>query len=56
LGWTPNDETLSSAWEITSIPPEKLKKMVAQRQGKQKKEADDAEEFVQQVLMMDMID
>jgi hypothetical protein len=58
LGWTPtDDETLSSAWEITSIPPEKLRKMVAQRQqGKEKKEADDAEEFVQQVLMMDLMD
>jgi hypothetical protein len=31
--------------------------MVAQRQqGKEKKEADDAEEFVQQVLMMDLMD
>ena len=30
--------------------------MIAQRQGKEKKDADDAEEFVQQVLMMDMMD
>jgi hypothetical protein len=30
--------------------------MVAQRQGKQKQEADDAAEFVQQVLMMDLMD
>jgi hypothetical protein len=30
--------------------------MVAQRQGKEKKDADDAEEFVQQVLMMDLMD
>jgi hypothetical protein len=30
--------------------------MVAQRQGNEKKEADDAEEFVQQVMMMDMMD
>ncbi|TID20660.1 hypothetical protein E6O75_ATG05424 [Venturia nashicola] len=51
LGSTPTeDETLSSAWEITSIPPEKLEKLVPHR------EAEGAEELVQQALMMNLAD
>jgi len=56
LGRTDGDQTLSNAWEINNIEPGKLEKIIRERMVKERVDADNAEEFVQQVLMIEMME